>query len=254
MVVNDYGDLCSHFFGSSPPLLRCASAAIWCLYNRDMRASRKWNLCWTVLALVAGGLLAVFVAAKDFVKPAAQPAKTYPAHDEHPSEKVAIAADPYDTAEKAKIFTVDFREHGYLPVFFVVTNDGDQPISIARMEVTLITANRSKLTPAEPDDIYRHLSNPQARTNSVPLPFPVPRKKVKGTVSRKEMDEIESSQFAARAVEPHATQSGFLYFDVEGISEPLAGARIDITQVTDARGNELMYFEIPMEKAVSTAK
>ena len=198
--------------------------------------------------------MAAYVAAKDFVKPAAQPAKTYPAHDEHPTEKVAIAADPYDTAEKAKIFTVDFREHGYLPVFFVVTNDGDQPISIAKMEVTLITANRSKLTPAEPEDIYRHLSNPQARTNSVPLPFPVPRKKVKGTVSRKEMEEIESSQFAARAVEPHTTQSGFLYFDVEGISEPLVGARIDITQVTDARGNELMYFEIPMEKYASGGK
>jgi len=212
----------------------------------------RWKLAArpAVLVLVALVGVAVSVAAKDFVKPATQPAKTYPAHDEHPSEKVAIAADPYDTPEKTKIFSVDFREHGYLPVFFVVTNDGDQPISIAYMEVKLITANRSKLTPASPEDIYRRLSNPRANTNS-PLPFPIPRKKVKGTVSKKEMDEIESSEFAARAVEPHTTQSGFLYFDVGGISAPLEGAHIDVTRITDAKGNELMYFEIPMEKYLS---
>ena len=212
----------------------------------------RWKLASrpAVLVLVALGGFAVPVVAKDFVKPATQPAKTYPAHDEHPSEKVAIAADPYDTPEKTKIFSVDFREHGYLPVFFVVTNDGDQPISIAYMEVKLITANRSKLTPASPEDIYRRLSNPRANTNS-PLPFPIPRKKVKGTVSKKEMDEIESSEFAARAVEPHTTQSGFLYFDVGGISAPLEGAHIDVTRITDAKGNELMYFEIPMEKYLS---
>ena len=215
----------------------------------------RWKLASrpAVFVVVALGGFAVSVAAKDFVKPAAQPAKTYPAHDEHPSEKVAIAADPYDTPEKTKIFSVDFREHGYLPVFFVVTNDGDQPISIANMEVKLITANRSKLTPASPEDIYRRLSNPRANTNS-PVPFPIPRKKVKGTVSKKEMDEIESSEFAARAVEPHTTQSGFLYFDVGGIAAPLEGAHIDITRITDAKGNELMYFEIPMEKYLSAPK
>ena len=215
----------------------------------------RWKLASSpaVFVVVALGGFAVSVAAKDFVKPAAQPAKTYPAHDEHPSEKVAIAADPYDTPEKTKIFSVDFREHGYLPVFFVVTNDGDQPISIANLEVKLITANRSNLTPASPEDIYRRLSNPRANTNS-PVPFPIPRKKVKGTVSKKEMDEIESSEFAARAVEPHATQSGFLYFDVGGISEPLAGAHIDVTRITDAKGNELMYFEIPIEKYLSAPK
>ena len=85
--------------------------------------------------LVVSCVVAVFalcLAAKDFVKPAAQPAKTYPAHDDHTDEKVAIGADPYDTADKAKIFSINFHEHGLLPVFFVVTNDGDQPISVAQ--------------------------------------------------------------------------------------------------------------------------
>ena len=201
-------------------------------------------------ALVVLGAVAAFalsLAAKDFVKPAAQPAKTYPAHDDHTDEKVAIAADPYDTVDKAKIFSVNFQEHGLLPVFFVVTNDGGQPISIANMQVTLTTANRSKLTPITTEDMYRRLSNPRTNTNA-PLPFPIPQKKVKGGVSQKERDEIESSQFAAKAVEPHTTQSGFLFFDVEDITAPLAGARIFVSGVNDAKGTELMYFEIPMGK------
>jgi hypothetical protein len=189
-------------------------------------------------------LLPVLLASKNFVKPVAQPAKTYPAHDNHPDEKVAIGADPYDSPEKAKIFSINFQEHGFLPIFFIVTNDGDQPISIAKMEVTLITANHSKLTPTSPEDIYRRLSNPQAQTR--PSPIPIPRSKVKGSVGQKEMDEIESSQFEAHAVEPHGTQSGFLFFDVGGITSPLAGANLDITGVDDAKGNELMYFEIAM--------
>jgi hypothetical protein len=198
-----------------------------------------------VIAFLIAGF-ALCLAAKDFVKPAAQPAKTYPAHDDHTDEKVAIAADPYDTPEKAKLFSVNFHDHGFLPIFFVITNDGDRPISIANMQVTLTTANRDKLTPDSPEDIYRRLSNPRANTNQIPLP--IPQKKVKGAISQKEKDEIESSQFAAKAVEPHTTQSGFLFFDVEDIPEPLARAHIYVTGVNDAKGTELMYFEILLEK------
>jgi hypothetical protein len=200
-----------------------------------------------VVVLCAVAEFAVCLAAKDFVRPAAQPAKTYPAHDDHTEEKVAIAADPYDTPAKAKIFSVNFHEHGFLPIFIVVTNDGNQPISLANLQVTLTTANRDKLTPASPEDIYRRITNPRTNTNA-PLPFPIPQKKVKGTISQKEKDEVESSQFAAKAVEPHNTQSGFLFFDVEDISAPLAGANIYVTGVDDAKGTELMYFEVPLEK------
>jgi hypothetical protein len=187
----------------------------------------------------------VMLAAKNFVKPVAKAAINYPAHDFHRDEKAAIAADPYDTPEKAKIFSVDFAAHGFLPIFFVVTNDGDQPVSIANMEIKLITSNHSKLTPITPEDLYRRLSNPQASTRPSPIPLP---HKVKTGISKKEMDEIDASQFEARAVEPHTTQSGFLFFDVGGITSPLPGANIDITGVSDAKGNELLYFEIPVDK------
>jgi len=196
--------------------------------------------------------LALTLSAKDFIKPAAQPAKTYSFHDDHADEKLAIAADPYDTPDKAKIFSVDFHEHGFLPIFFVVTNDGGQPVSIANMQVTL-TVNRAKFTPISTDDIARRLTNPQANTNPAPnpLPFPIPRKKVKGTLSKKEMDEIESSQFAAKAVEPHTTQSGFLFFDIADLPTPLANAHLYVNGVANAKGAELMYFEIAIGKELT---
>ncbi|MGA7217510.1 MAG: hypothetical protein WBX38_04315, partial [Candidatus Sulfotelmatobacter sp.] len=98
-----------------------------------LSAVKPLSLRIPILACVIAGF-ALCLAAKDFVKPAAHAARTYPAHDEHADEKVAIAADPYDTAEKEKIFSVKFGEHGLLPVFFIVTNDGAQPVSIANMD------------------------------------------------------------------------------------------------------------------------
>jgi hypothetical protein len=197
------------------------------------------------VAFCAVCLAPVVLASKSFVKPEAKSAINYPAHDFHRDEKVAIAADPYDKPDKAKIFSTNFAEHGFMPIFFIVTNDGDQPVSIANMEIMLTTANHSKLTPVTTDDLYRRLSNPQSSTRPSPLPLP---HKVKGGLSKKEMDEIETSQFAAKAVEPHTTQSGFLFFDVGGIDSVLRGANIDISGVIDARGTELLYFEIPTDK------
>lgn len=193
----------------------------------------------------------VLWASKNFVKPVPKTAINYPAHDFHRDEKVSIAADPYDTPEKAKLFSVNFAEHGLLPIFFIITNDGDQPVSIANMEITFITANHSKLTPISTDDLYRRLSNPQMNTRPSPIPLP---HKAKSGIGKKEMDEIEPSQFAAKAVEPHTTQSGFLFFDVGGISSPLAGATIDITGVDDAKGTELLYFEIFVDKYLNAPK
>src|SRR5580692_4171148 len=138
-------------------------------YNQSMQPLTR-----VLVVSCAVSAFALCLAAKDFIRPAAQPAKSYPAHDEHTDEKVAIAADPYDTPDKAKIFSVDFHEHGFLPIFFVVTNDGGQPISIANMRVALITANRAKFTPIEPEDIFRRLSNPQANTNPEVNPLPIP--------------------------------------------------------------------------------
>ncbi len=192
---------------------------------------------------------ALCLAAKDFVMPQAAPAKTYPANDPHPMEAVTVAVDPYDLAEKTIIFSVHYSELGFLPIFVIVTNDGNQPVELSGMKAQLVTVNRAKLAPANEDDIARRLTRPSANTNRYPIPFPT--KKVKGGLSKQAIQEIDNAQFAAKAVEPHSTQSGFLFFDVSDISTPLAGAHFYLTGVRDAKGNELMYFEIPLEKYLS---
>jgi hypothetical protein len=204
-----------------------------------------FKMSWVLVGVILFSVLCF--AGKDFVMPAAQPAKMYPARDEHPTESVTVAADPYDMADKASVFSIHYSELGLLPVFVIITNDGDQPVALADMKAQLVTADRSKISPATTDDIYRRVSHPTASAGrTTPLPFP--SKKVKGTVSNQQLDEMQRSQFAARAVEPHSTKSGFLFFDVTGISTPLNGAHFYLTGVRDAKGNELMYFEIPMEK------
>ena len=210
---------------------------------RVLRRYRSGALLVTVLSL---GVLCL--ASKQFVMPAAKPAKTYPAHDEHTTERVTAGAEPYDTPEKSSIFTAHYAEAGYLPVFLVITNDGDQAVSLSSMQAQLVTSSHAKLAPSSTDDIYRRLSRPTSSGGrSYPLPFPT-GKKVKGAVSKETQDEITNSQFNAKAVEPHSTQAGFLFFDVSGIDHPLPGASLFLTGVKDASGNELLYFEVPLQK------
>src|ERR1039458_4655019 len=209
-------------------------------------APRFAAVCAFVLLCCLGA-----IAAKEFVMPAARPARTYPAHDDHPMEKVAVAVDPYDVEDKASIFSVNYRNNGYMPVFFVITNDGDQPVSLVGMKAQLNTKDRSKPFPSSMDDLLRRLSHPSRNDRQTTLPIPLPKKEVKGGVNRKTWDEIEQAQFAAEAVEPHSTVRGFLFFDIEDISNPLAGASFYLMGVRDSKGNELMYFEIPMEKYLS---
>jgi hypothetical protein len=199
-----------------------------------------------VLACNAGA-----IAAKEFVMPTAQAARTYPAHDDHSTEKIAVAVDPYDVEDKASIFTVNYRNYGYMPVFFVITNDGDQPVSLVGMKAQLNTKDRSKLYPASMDDLLRRLSHPSRNDRQITLPIPLPKKEVKGGVNRKTWDEIEQARFGAQAVEPHSTARGFLFFDIQDISNPLAGASFFVMGVHDAQGKELMYFEISLEKYLS---
>jgi len=229
-------------------------------YNSHMHKARKEEshcapmrqlprfatMCVLVLFCALGAM-----AAKVFVMPTAQPARTYPAHDDHPMEKVTVAVDPYDVEDKASIFSVNYRNNGYLPVFFVITNDGDQPVSLVDMKAQLNTKDRSKLYPASMDDLLRRLSHPTRNDRQNTLPIPLPKKEVKGGVSRKTWDELDQAQFGAKAVEPHSSVRGFLFFDIRDISNPLAGASFYLTGVEDAKGTELMYFEIPMEKYLS---
>ena len=180
--------------------------------------------------------------------PKTQPAFFYPAHDHHSNENVTVALDPYDTPAKANIFVVNYREHELLPVMLVITNDSDAPIQLSDMKAELVTSDRARLSPDTEDDVFRRISHPRASGTHYPLPFPT--RKVKGGVNSKEWNEIQSAQFKAKAVEPRSSQRGFLFFDVADIANPLPGARFYLTGVRDSSGNELMYFEVPLDQYV----
>jgi len=203
--------------------------------------------------LLALALATLAFAAKEFVAPEVHPARTYPANEEHKDERVVVAIDPFDTSSKTDIFTVHYGEHNFLPVRLIITNEGDEPIELSELKVRLITANRTKIPVATTDDLYRRLSSPQRNDQPSASPIPLPRRKaVKGALSRNAKDEIENTQFAARAVEPHSTQAGFLFFDIQGISDPLPGAHIDVTGMRNSRGGPLMFFDVPLDKYLNS--
>jgi hypothetical protein len=204
----------------------------------------------SVVVIVAVFALAA-LAAKEFVMPAAKAAHTYPAHDEHPMEKVTFAVDPYDTQLKIKTFRNDYLKYGFIPLFVIVTNDSDAPIALTNIKVQLNTRDRGRSAPAEDNDVLRRVTNTRKISNEasggqrLPLPFP---KAPKSANNRDTLDELISSRFFAKAIEPHATHAGFLFFDVSGLDDPLRGATLVITGVRGADGNELMYFEVPLTK------
>jgi hypothetical protein len=200
---------------------------------------------------IAGVVVAVSVlcyAGKEFTMPKTQPAAAYPAHDYHSNEKVTVGLEPYNTPEKTKIFVVNYRELDLLPVLMVITNDSDSPISLTDIKAQLVTGDGTKLSPATEDDVYRRVSHPSASGARVPLPFPTGGR-VKGGVN-----EITNAQFKAKAVEPRGSQAGFLFFDVSDVQNPLKGATFYLTRVHDSSGNDLMYFEVPLDKAQQASK
>jgi hypothetical protein len=210
------------------------------------------NFVFLAVITAAGILLATHLAAKDdkgFVMPKAAEAKTYPAHDSSEKENVAVAADPYDLASKTQgVFRIKYKEEDLLPVLLIITNQGGKPIALTTMQVELVTRKRVKIHPATEDDIYRRIARQPMKgdqPSANPLPFP---RKVKRSVKKEEQEEIQDSRFAAQAVEAHATQAGFLFFDVEGIDDPLAGAHLYVSGLRNSQGEELIFFDIPFEQ------
>ncbi len=211
--------------------------------NPDM-LSRRVHLLLTLGVTVAFSSLTLW-ASKDFVPPRAENANTYACKDAHTSEKVTAAIDLYNTSPKDNIFITPYHQEGILPVFLVITNDGDQPIAVNTRRAQLVTG-RAKMESLTTDDIFRRVAHISGSTTAPPRVGPIPLSGNKNKKAQKQYEEILAANFMAAAVEPHTTKSGFLFFDVSDVKQPLQGAHIYLTGVRDTSGNELMYFEIPV--------
>ena len=202
------------------------------------------------IALSVALLTTLLFGEKHFNPPPAAHASTYALHEAHTDEKVTIAVDPCDTPEKTGVFKVNYRGFGFYPVRLMISNDGDKPLMLQDLKIEYITARRDKLAPATDADIYRRLVRPSKADNSKPgmrLPFPVGKKKE--PLGKEVREEYESAQFLTVPVTPHATNSGYLFFDMEGtgMEAPEPGAHLYISGIK-AGSQELFYFDIPMDK------
>lgn len=206
--------------------------------------SRRVRLLLLIASTLAFSPLALIAKDKDFVPPRAENANTYPSKDAHPAEKLTAAIDVYNSSPKDNIFITPYNQEGILPVFLIISNDGDQPITVNNMEVQLVTGRNAKLDALTTDDVFRRVAHISGNSSGPIRVGPIPLSGNKNKKAQKEYEEIQSAKFEAQAVEPHTTKSGFVFFDVEGVKQPLDGSHVYLTGVRDAGGAELMYFEI----------
>ncbi len=211
-----------------------------------MKIVRAIPLLLLLLALFSQALPA---RASDHTPPAVQPATSFADVEVHPDEKVAIAAEPYDTREKESIFRVDYLSHGVMPVRLIVTNNGDRPISLSDARILFQTAAGDRIQAAEPEDVERLMTRKEREGGKIPLPGPLPGIKLKPKASDKEIEQdFDTFEYQALVVEPHTTRAGFLFYDVSDLTQPLQGAKLHLHALRDADGHELFYFEIPFDR------
>jgi hypothetical protein len=198
-------------------------------------------LCLLLLASTA-----VSLAETD--PPAAKDATAYPAVDFHSKEQVAIAAEPFDTVEKCKIFQVDYLKYRFMPIRIIVTNTGDHAVSLRDARIFFISSAGDKVPAAEPEDVERRVRPKDSRGRDIPIgPIKV---HTKGSASDdKIQSDFDHFEYAALAVEPHTTRAGFLFYDMEGLGDtPLRGAKLNLRELRNSDGDELFFFEIPFDK------
>lgn len=196
-------------------------------------------------------LLALTVPARaaDHVAPPAGDAANYPAVDIHSQEQVAIAADPYDTKGKIDLFRLNYLAYGFLPIRIIITNNSDHAISLADARIDFISAAGDKIPTSEVADVERRVDQIKRPDGGYRLPGPLPHIGSKSAKESKNIEEdFQAFEYSFVTVDPHTTRSGFLFYDVSGLANPLRGAKLSLTTLRDANGKELFYFEIPFDK------
>lgn len=155
---------------------------------------------------------------------------------------VTVAADPYDTPEKARdaFGKLNPYQHGILPVLVVIQNDGKQAIRLDGIKAVYSGPNRNKVE-ATPAAEVRYLRGPR-KPDLVTGPTGGPRI---GRSRKNPLDawEIEGRSFSAKMLPPGQSAHGFFYFQT-GLQR---GSTLLLSGLTEAgTGKELFYFEIPL--------
>jgi hypothetical protein len=194
--------------------------------------------------------------AADKKAPPPKSAAEYPATDTHPAEHVTIAADPCDNQKDCDFFRLPYVAHSLIPIRVIITNDGDQTLSLEDARFQFISANNDKIPAADLDEINRRMFTFKS-TQGTKIPL-IPLTVHHPPIDKKVLQDDTDFGFKTTTVQPHSTLAGYLFYDIKPLDDPaLKGAEIYIKMIhtgpdTSGVKHELFAFTIPLDKWLAT--
>ncbi|HEY5329243.1 MAG TPA: hypothetical protein VIJ79_05105 [Acidobacteriaceae bacterium] len=209
--------------------------------------------CPTIASAIALALLLPLALPARADKPRkptpALPAAQYPLHDTH--DKITVAAEPGDIKDAIPNTRLDYAHHGFLPIRVIITNDSDQALTLDDARIHFISAHNDTVQAATDDDLQRRLfSRKYVSDSHIPLPAPLPSIPIHHKqVDKQILADDNDFGFASTTVAAHTTASGYLYYDVRDLDDPvLDHATLEVREVRIASTNkEIDSFEIPLK-------
>jgi hypothetical protein len=185
------------------------------------------------------------------------PAQQYPLHETHAADHLTIAAEPGDTKATAPNTRLDYYAHGFLPIRVIVTNDSDLAVNLDDARIHLIAADGSSIPAATDDDLQRGMFTLKSATgtrHTIPLPIPIPITTGKSDIDKKVLADDNDFSFQTTTVAPHATVSGYLFYDINNLDAPILDhATLELRKVRLAANNKALdTFEIPLKSPPPT--
>src|SRR5262249_55729086 len=156
---------------------------------------------------------------------------------------VTVAADPCTDKKDCSFFRIAYLDHGLMPIRVIFTNDSDRAITLEDARIQFIGIDGQKTPSATEDEINRRIfTYHSTQPIRVPLdPFPTHRPPVDKKIPQDDND----FGFSGTVVNAPSTLAGYLFYDVQGLDEPLKGAELYVKEVRSMdRKQELFAFTI----------
>jgi hypothetical protein len=218
------------------------------------QGSMRIQLAFFVLALCAGAAL-MHSQTSGSQTGSADPA-SLPARDSH--QGLLVAADPYTSADryKEKFGKNTPYDGGIIAIEVFFRNDNELPIRLnlqtIQLQIGAPGESRQRLTPLAPEEVAdRTLAKPKDPTPRLPVPRVGPPR---AKHDRKWQDfaaAVRSATLNTDLLPPHATTSGFLYFDIDRHYDWISNARLEIPDLAFMNSTKpLFFFEIDFGSSV----
>lgn len=179
------------------------------------------------------------------------PARSYPF--QQTQSNVTIAADPYQTNQKIRTaFDVkDMERLGIMPVNMIISNDGEDLISVSGEDINLLDDKNRPIQSTAPEEVVQLiLSKGKGPSSSgrTPSPIPLPRRQgLRGDAFEIETD-FSNKALKETRVAPKTTASGFLFFRLPNKQTKLGGYKIYIPEIRNLKTKQnLLFFEIEIK-------